>query len=303
MIQPVLTRLDRALRRRSFPYLKWAANRTYRTCRQADRSPLIIHQMGKVGSSTLVRSLETIETGRELFQVHVMTWDWIHKVEGQYRHASKVRGRPILDEHILASRYLRTLMDKAEPGRRWQVITLIRDPIARNISTFFQGFPIYFPHLAGKTEGDEALDLRIDELVDVFLNQYLEHEAPSIWYDTHFKPVFGLDVFDTPFDPEQGYQIYRTDTADVLLIRLEDFNRVLSSSLSAFLDLRIAGIQDANISADKSYSRTYRRFRDRIDLPVDYVDRIYGSRFARHFYSQSELDRFRKRWLPDPGTG
>ena len=288
--------LDRKLRRRSHHYFKLSASRAYRAQRDVQREPLIIYQMGKVGSSTLMRTFESLAHPYELFQVHALTWPWIRKIEEQYRHASSVKGRPILDEHILASRYLRGLMDRRKPAYRWKVITLVRDPIARNISTFFQGFPIYFPHLSGLIEGRDEMDTRVNQIIDVFLEQYAEHNAPLTWYDEHFKPVFGIDVFDQPFDTSKGYRIYRTDRADVLLIRLEDFDRIISQAIHEFTGLRIGDIRPANISSQKSYSSAYEAFRKRIDLPIAYVERIYGSRFARQFYSAAELADFSARW-------
>lgn len=301
MTKTLLQTLDRKLRRRSYRYFKWSASRAYRAQRNVQRDPLIIYQMGKVGSSTLVRTFESLVHPYELFQVHALTWPWIEKIEEQYRHASRVQGRPILDEHILASRYLRRLMDSSKPDFRWKVVTLVRDPVARNISTFFQGFPIYFPHLSGLIEGEDEMETRVDRIIDVFLQQYSEHDAPLTWYDEHFKPVFGMDVFDTPFDTSKGYQVYRTDRADVLLMRLEDFDRTLPQAIHEFAGLRIDNIRPANISSQKSYSSAYGAFRKRIDLPLAYVERIYGSRFARHFYSPAELADFSARWCSEHG--
>ena len=288
--------LDRKLRRRSHHYFKWSANRAYRTRREAHLEPLIIYQMGKVGSSTLMRTFEALDHPYELFQVHALTWPWIRKIEEQYRHASSVRGCPILDEHILASRYLRQRMDRSKPGARWKIITLVRDPIARNISTFFQGFPIYFPHLRGLIEDSGDMETRLNRVIDVFLNQYAEHDSPLIWYDEHFKPVFDVDVFDTPFDTSKGYQVYRTDRADVLLMRLEDLDRIFPQAIHEFAGLRVNDIKSANISSQKPYSSTYGAFKKRIELPIAYVERSYGSRFARHFYSPTELADFSARW-------
>ena len=38
-----------------------------------------------------------------------------------------------------------------------------------------------------------------------------------------------------------------------------------------------------------------------VRLPAAVLDEAYGSRYARHFYADSELDRFRQRWTDGPG--
>jgi len=50
-------------------------------------------------------------------------------------------------------------------------------------------------------------------------------------------------------------------------------------------------------SAEKPYSEAYGEFLRRVVLNEDYVDRLLGSKYARHFYSPEELGRFRTKWL------
>lgn len=59
-------------------------------------------------------------------------------------------------------------MDSSKPGLRWKVTTLVRDPVARNILTFFQGFPIYFRHLSGLLEGEDEMKTRVNRIMEVF---------------------------------------------------------------------------------------------------------------------------------------
>jgi hypothetical protein len=259
--------------------------------------PVIVYQMGKVGSSTVVSGLEKL--GYDVYQVHVLTREWIGRVEAQYKKASKDHGRGILDEHLLASMYLRRRLDR-EPrllGRKTPVITLVRDPVARNISSFFQAFEIYFSEESARFNREHArYEDRLGALIDLFLDRFEEHDTPLIWYDTHFKPVFGIDVYASPFPVDRGYEIYRGDDADALLIRLEDLRTSAAPAFRSFLGVDGFELHDVNIGADKRYSTAYGEFRKQIRLPAHYLDRMYGSRYARHFYSAQELEGFRARW-------
>ena len=54
---------------------------------------------------------------------------------------------------------------------------------------------------------------------------------------------------------------------------------------------------ESNTADDKSYADLYAAFRRELTLPEPYLDRVYGSRFARHFYTPDELAAFRRKWL------
>jgi hypothetical protein len=79
----------------------------------------------------------------------------------------------------------------------------------------------------------------------------------------------------------------------------------MSDALQSFLGGMQISMTTANAAADKAYNDVYRRFKSALRLPESYVHRMYGSRFARHFYSPSELDSYAQRWLPphDAATG
>ena len=51
------------------------------------------------------------------------------------------------------------------------------------------------------------------------------------------------------------------------------------------------------MSANKAYARAYEEFTSRIRFDESFLETMYGSRFARHFYSDAERDAFRSRWL------
>ena len=114
--------------------------------------------------------------------------------------------------------------------------------------------------------------------------------------------LFGVDGYDQPFAPARGYAVYHSDTADVLLLKLEMLNQAAPAAVRDFLGLSAFELVESNTADDKSYADLYKAFRRQLRLPDAYLDRVYGSRFARHFYSPAELDAFRRKWssLPAP---
>lgn len=291
---PIQKRLKRLFNRNYRIAKAWRYPRYYLSHRGAAK-PIIVYQMGKVGSSSVVAGLEA--RNYDVFQVHVLTKEWIKRVEAQYEKASRDHNRGIIDEHLLASMFVRGWLDRGFDGKRPQVVTLIRDPVARNMSSFFQTFPIYFSDLAAQfRKADISYDEKIDQLIEIFLTKFEEHDTPINWFDEHFKPVFGVDVYQTSFPHESGYQIYRGENCDVALFRLEDLRRTAPSAMAEFLGDAAFELRDTNLASEKEYSSAYDQFKKGIRLPTSYLDRMYNSRFSKHFYTDQEIAQFRKRW-------
>jgi hypothetical protein len=101
-----------------------------------------------------------------------------------------------------------------------------------------------------------------------------------------------------PFDAEAGYAMYAT-SPKVLLIKLERLDDVGEAALGDFVGLGRIPLRHENVAGDKRYRDLYRAFVEGLRLPKDYLDRMYGSRYARHFYTDAELSEFRKRWMGD----
>jgi hypothetical protein len=62
-----------------------------------------------------------------------------------------------------------------------------------------------------------------------------------------------------------------------------------------FLGLEDFKLYDANGSADNTCADLCQAFKAKA-LPREYVDRMYSTRFARHFYPESQIEGFRHKW-------
>jgi predicted dienelactone hydrolase len=88
----------------------------------------------------------------------------------------------------------------------------------------------------------------------------------------------------------------------VLLIRQESF-AVVPDVLGEFLGRgRPVPVAVRNEARASGYAASYRDFLAGARFPVTVLDEAYGSRYARHFYADSELARFRERWSGRSGT-
>lgn len=274
-------------------------NAEYQATRREDREPLLVFQMGKVGSSSIAGSLSANLVNHQVFQIHFLSDAWINRVVDQYRQASKVTGRPSIDDHVLASRYLSHRLKRRRKGERLNVISLVRDPVARNISSFFQAFPIYMANAITIDDANGVRGIRTDELVRLFQEEFGEdrHAVPTTWFQTHLQPAFDIDVFVTPFDHGKHYQIIENERARVLLLRAEDLDTALIPAVREFLGIELPAVAHRNRADDKAYAGTYRAFKDELKLTESYVDGLYNTPFMQHFYTAAEMTSFKQRWL------
>jgi hypothetical protein len=81
-----------------------------------------------------------------------------------------------------------------------------------------------------------------------------------------------------------------------MIIRLEDLNRVSEAAFHEYLGLNDFTIVNTNVGREKPYHQLYEQFKQ-LPIPSSYLDGAYSTRYAAHFYTESEIRTFRNRWL------
>lgn len=111
--------------------------------------------------------------------------------------------------------------------------------------------------------------------------------------ESELGPTLGIDVYREPFNPAAGYRILRSGAFDLLILRCEDLDRVFSDAVRVFLELgQRLPLRRSNVNL----SGWYRAALEGLALPRDVCERVYASRYARHFYSEVERAAFIRRW-------
>ncbi len=75
------------------------------------------------------------------------------------------------------------------PGRNCKVISLVREPVASNVSRSFQIIDYYRPNFSAR---DQLGSSGIDETIEVAPKDY-DHEKSFILFDVELKPALGLE--------------------------------------------------------------------------------------------------------------
>lgn len=262
---------------------------------------IFIYQMGKVGSSTVVRSLKAINL--QAFNVHTFDPFFLNQGHKLFRKEFYTTGT--IPQTLWDQQFLKKYFVDKPSKKPIRIVTLVRDPVARNISLFFQ-----WPNMIMEKKGDgyhiRSLSFNYDrlfqkegiekELEKLFISQFKLHDRPLAWFDKELYRYFDIDVYHFDFPKEKGYFIYRNGNVEVILIKLEKLADVAHDAFNEFLGIESFELIEANIGEKKNTSELYSGFLSSTKLSMDYLDRMYNSRFARHFYTKEELDRFRSRW-------
>lgn len=253
----------------------------------------VVYQMGKVGSSSVHESLRRAGVGT-LHKVHYLADEGL--ATARRRYSEFATRLPVPYEET--SEHLRALLRAGSPAIRWKVVTLVREPIARDVSAYIQMVDLTNPDLVA---GGQP---RVGRIARAAAAQFIGFDETTNytcrWFDDEFRRVFGLDVFDYPFDHARGWQRITQDGLDVLVLRLEDLDRVFEEAFLEFTGRRVPLVYMSSRTPAKlqaAYRQdVYRQVLRRVRIGETSCRSVYRSRYARHFYSPDELAAFQDHW-------
>ncbi len=272
--------------------MKQASNRFVRRARRSTRQilglggindPILVYSMGKVGSSSVYYSLQQMNLDVPVYQMHYL--NHLDEMEALIR-----RTRPHPEQALKGHARARAFAQEfnSPKWKRWNVITLVRTPVRRNVSSFFEGIRGYYPNAA-----DNYADgtLTLEQVKQTFLERF-DHQAPRFWFDSQVKPILDIDVFAESFPRERGYATYATPRVNMLVIRMEDLSRCGVQAVNEWLGIQNFSLINANEGENKKYAEMYRAFTRKITLPRAYYQEMHALVYATHFYTQDELRKF-----------
>lgn len=242
--------------------------------------PIIIYQMGKVGSNSIMKSLKVCGVG-PVFHVHRINPENIEAVRREYIIRNQ---RP--PEEWLGSRLYTDVIKKEKMAK---FITIVREPIGRNISAFFQNIDSF-------VDADCSYNyLSAQELCNIFIARY-SHIVPLTWFNVEVNQVLGIDVFSYPFPREKGYLFIERNNFQLLIVKSELDDLTKEEVIGMFLGIRNFKLIRSNVGAEKNYASVYTRFVNDVILPETYIETMCSSGYTRHFYTETEIQAIRVKW-------
>jgi hypothetical protein len=227
-------------------------------------TPVFVFQMGKVASSSIQYSINKYYNGYSV-QAHKFSSD---------HHELNVRK---------LYQYYHSTSNQAI-----KIITLIREPISRNVSAFFENFK--------RETGKEfkQSNFTVNELKHLFLENF-NHNVPLFWIDNNIKKYFKIDVYTEKFS-DGGYQFYKLDNIELLLMKHDLADNTKEQLIKSYLNIKEFKLINKNIGNNKTYGFSYTAFKKNVKLPDDYLNKMRKSKYFNHFYSKEEIDDVISKW-------
>lgn len=278
----------------------WAVRdhfRFYRERRRLGRSspdcpPILVYQMGKVGSSTVRQTLFALGLPNQIIHVHFMEESHIEDIK---RAAYARPPAPYVWRSWDHGRRLGAIVKRLAAVQRCLMVTLVRDPIARAVSSIFE-----VPELAFRSVQDERGRVVIERCVGA-----IEAKAespggflyPEVWFRREPRALLGIDILALPFDRAAGYQVLHVGHLTILVLRTEGMSTALGRGLGELLGLaRPVAVESVNVRGKTREGAAYNEVKRRITLPKRWLRKFYDQPFIHHFYTDEMIQRFVKKW-------
>lgn len=246
---------------------------------------ILVYSNGKSATTSITKTLHTFNENNVL-KVHTLNKEKIDR-----RVADRVALKQNLPSTLRNSLFLNRHQDLLPNAC---IITVLRDPLASSVSSFFENLERKHP----QTYRDCITSGSTQPLREIcHLNYQSIKEGYLSWLDDEIGTVFGLDLYSHDFPKEKGYQIIRTNNIQLLILKLEMLDKTISAAIHEFLGISNFQLIRENVSANKEYKALYNDFITQNIFSADLIDSIYSHPYVRHFYSDEEISGFRNKWL------
>ncbi|NCS76149.1 MAG: AerL protein [Microcystis aeruginosa K13-07] len=275
----------------------WKTERQLKQELLNNSSVIFVYQMGKVGSVNTYLTLKKKLPDQAIYHIHNLNSE----------HFSKIWEAMQLDQHYHAftfghsciTKYLSEHIEEIKGQKSIKIITGVREPIARNISWFFQiiDCACVFPEFFIKYE--KGL-ITMDDIIKKFWSQNFVYGKQYDWFEEELEAVFGIDIASIDFPKEKGYAIanFPDRNIELLVLKLEKLDSCLKEALETFLEVENLNCErlDRADFLDENDYLIYENLRKSLTFSDEYLEEIYDQPLVRHFYTDEEINKFKLKW-------
>lgn len=217
----------------------------------------IVYQMGKVGSSTMTRSLSNMHGRQRVLHIHG------HKTAKECIEKWRERFDSVI------------------------VVTGFREPLSRCISAYFQNFTVKRSHWFVGQQAD-VRGKRVDWLIGDFNAKVVPHLDKTIdpWLANYERTV---DCKLAEFTQANGYMQATQGNVHCYIYKLEELTE-FQQGVSDDQFLSKVELVNSNVSRNKWYASIYSGFKKAYRISQMDYDALYGSLdFVQRLYGDHEL--------------
>lgn len=234
---------------------------------------ILIYQMGKVGSTALERTLSNALHFHTLYnRPHCefrarLKWGWFGT-------------RVIMPVAYFCKRLA------IRSSRKVRIITLVRHPLARARSVFFQELPYWLVLYFNKRGLDERQEGAF--VLDEAFGREFNIDYYDSWFDAELKRFSGIDVFEQEFDTDKGCALLKRGKYEVLLIQYEKLADV-QEQIESFAGQKI-DLTRENVSTNKWYGPILQGYTEEHIAQLEACEQLLKSRTSRFFGYSTKND-------------
>jgi len=246
---------------------------------------LFVFTVGKVGSSPVFDSCSLLPL-YEVYHLHHLTPQAINvhkrpfenKPEGMYKHIKDVV--KIIDEKVIGN----------EPIK---VINVVRDPIARSLSHFFQNH--YMP---GSDKAKSPLELSKANNNEVVYERIKEafircsnHQEPMQWTNSELKYIAQLNPYSKSINSKKGFGLISNGNTEILTLQCEIGDEKKLKYINKFLNSNLKTLKKSNVTSRKEIGSIYQMLKSRLNLASNFLNNIYQNEYCKH-YTDKQISKY-----------
>jgi len=235
----------------------------------------VVYTMGKVASTAISQAI--IAAGLPCTDVHTL-----NRAQLMRRVFGTVARGHIPQRHLRDALWSQRKLTRQK--HRYLYISLVRDPIARNLSAYFENRHFLSAHDRQITDPHQVL---------AHFHATYTHRQPLTWFAREFETQLGIDVYAQAFPQQQKFSY---DAATNTVIFRTDCPDATKSAVLSQLLARDITVGRSNLGTQSDYHALYAQVQATASFDPTFVQQTYDTRFARHFWTAPERAAFVASW-------
>ncbi len=228
----------------------------------------LVYSVGKVGSRSFCDNKKTF---------HVHTLSGTSNKYFSVSYDSKLSVSEFLSEYFywnIIGYFIKLKIKKRSINK---IIVPIREPIIRNISSYFQ-----------------TTKVKKNNFCHVEFYHDVNPLVINNWFENEIFRIVDVKIEDFDVNKNNPFFSFNVSGIDIFIIKLERLDECKDILMQS---IGIDAISHVNKRGDQEYAGSYSEFKDGLELSEDYLNFIYTNTYLRFFYSSNEIEVFKKYWL------
>jgi hypothetical protein len=258
-------------------YFRFAVDLTIRTQffltkYKIENPPIIIFTPGKVGSTSVYKSVKK-QLSNPIYHVHSLSKN---SIDNSFAfHKKRKIAYPL---HLTISKYLEKKLNAYHSDVF--IITIIREPISRMISSYFQNIDRYNNNGLNIINAKNVISQHLKDAVSYYDN----------WFKIQIANNFGIDIYNDAYLSKESYRLYKKGRINLMLIRMEDLDENFEDISKIFLNLQTGiKLEKHNIGKNKHYSNFYKKVKNNIEIEDNLIKKLRSTKFYKEFYFENSI--------------